>query len=192
MTNTEPTVFHTAKDAEKWLIANPMRVLLDNSEDKWRFNPKKDRLELFDTTDDDWIFSGDLHDTYSPYTVIPAKTITINGKQYRVGDRLPTGCKDSDYYRSGVVLKSWLENHILQKEILHIPDELADKPKEPKTLTEAQIKEAINDKLYFVNPLNDSVDTMRHWADKAAAIVLGLSLYATEADAKLGKARGWK
>lgn len=191
MTGTEPTVFRTAKEAEAWLRANPMRGV-KGKKYKYRFNDSRDYIEVFYCRE--WT-KADAFDLQAPYTVIPDKTITINGKQYREGDIAninASECKGCTVK----VLDHYAHNYDL--EFIHIPDELADKPQEPKTLTFEEAQSV--DEIWVIRPYDGYIFNwlcQGEWGftdyyTLKAHVDNGGHLYASEADAELGKARGWK
>lgn len=183
-----PKTFNTAEEAETWLRANPMREIQEFDQgDKFRFNPETNEIEC------NWKAWGADFNTICgglfPYTVVEEKTITINGKQYREGDII-----DGTYTAQHELKRCHVEIvdvycHSLDLKILHIPDELADKPKEPKTLTWEEFEKE-NDG-WYLHPISGrpmhvgGVLIATYYALKAH-LDNGGKLYATREDAQLG------
>lgn len=192
-----PKTFNTAPEAEAWLRANPMRECEAKSRYNKtyyvRFNPKTNTFQ--DTIFDKWTNLGNLK--RPPYTVIPEadRTMTINGKQYREGDKYYGDIKN--LYGCDIRTFKYQTGY----RIIHIPDELADKPqKEPKTLTLEEVTLAELGELHYINPISleiydvvgKFVRDIKAYDHFKAHVDNGGKLYATREDAELGKVRGWK
>ena len=191
-----PKTFNTAKEAEAWLRANPMREVFDSYDYKNRFNDSEGYIEFLNKLTNEWCkdIQGIVQKN-APYTVIPQadKTITIDGKQYREGDVI-----DGTYTAQHELKKCHVEIvdvycHSLDLKILHIPDELADKP-EPKTLT---LEELTGDsKVCLIHPITGDLSERRTSSFGGYDIIhnhasRGHKLYASRDDAERGKALGW-
>ena len=176
MTNY-PIILTTKEEAEAWFEKHPDGVVVDATGDEIKIK------EIPFTN-------------HEPFTVEKTgNTITINGTVFKEGDdcrRTPTclkGCiveviesPSGDYY---------------DLKILHIPDEVADKPepKEPKTLT---LEELTNQSIiWLINPLTKVIHkylgcypTFETFYALKAHVADGHKLYATPEDAELGKELG--
>lgn len=196
MTNQQQ--FDTAAEAEAWLRANPMRELWSYREMyKVRYCPKKEDFEaIWPDGGNQWMGYA-LSFTNDPYTVIPQanKTITINGKQYREGDIL---AGSAGWAPNGLIVELVPDpNKVACRayKIECIPDELADKPKEPKTLT---LEEVDGERtVHVLHPVDNdflsySGELLETYYALKAHLDNGGNLYSSREDAELGKALGWK
>lgn len=199
-----PKTFNDADEAEAWLRANPMRELYNKDVDRVRFNPSNKDLEFCYRGTNSWevLFDG-LNDYYAPYTVVEEKTITINGKACKEGDMLhsvlPEGAPIGHYVPDGIILKVWKEDGVFFHQIFHIPDEPADKPEEPKTLTFDSVGKV---DVWYIEPLTGSINyetpdmlkvcfNLRDYYALKAHVADGHKLYASKKDAERAKALGW-
>lgn len=128
----------------------------------------------------------------SPYTVEKTgNTITRNGVVYTEGDIADDWLKPF----AGCVVEIVKGRSVAYNlKILHIPDEVADKPapKEPKTLT---LEEVIESDVWIIHPLTKELmciypKPVNHYYALKAHVADGHNLYPTCEDAELGKARG--
>lgn len=142
-------------------------------------------------------YPPDMVVKYAPYTVIKTgNTITIDGVTYREGDALPLGSMVPEGLTITVTKGNYLWHDAVCR-ILHIPDDVADKPepKEPRTLTWDEFKEV--KQCYVIDPLYETFRYVNGCTFDEAIVLKfhydnGGKLYPTEQDAELGKARGWK